>query len=236
MKLARLRFAPLLALVGGTTLAGAAGANANIFYSNNFEQGGPYPEWSSNQAYTTSPTFTRFLGRYSNNTVSLRLDAPPVPRDRPHQPGDEGGGNDGDPSGPRRYLLEFSFYCIDSWDGIDTVHGPDHFVVRVNNATVFDESFANQHEWQSYRGEPDIGPTQLGFNGRWDDSIYTLSIPFATDSPTIRIDFYAYGLYSALSDESWGIDNINVSTVPVPAPAAAGVLLTLGAMGMRRRR
>jgi hypothetical protein len=239
MKLPRLRFAPLLALVGATTACLATGANANIFYSNNFEQGAQYPEWSSNQLYTTNPSFTRFLGRYSNNAVALTLQAPPVPRDRPREPGDDGdGGNDGGgaPPGPRQYVLDFSFYCIDSWDGINTDYGPDHFAIRVNNALVFDESFANQHEWQSYDGTPIVGPTQLGFDGRWNDSIYTLSIPFATDSPTIRIDFYAYGLQSALTDESWGIDNVNISTVPVPAPAAASALLGFGALALRRRR
>jgi MYXO-CTERM domain-containing protein len=38
-----------------------------------------------------------------------------------------------------------------------------------------------------------------------------------------------------MNDESWGIDNVNVSTVAVPAPAGVG-LLGVGALGMLRRR
>ncbi len=95
--------------------------------------------------------------------------------------------------------------------------------------------FANQHLWQTYQHNPDVGRSQLGFDGRWNDSIYYMSIPFATDAPVMRIDFLAYGLHGSMNDESWGIDNVRVSTVPIPAPAGAA-LLGLGGLVMLRSR
>ncbi len=220
-----------------------AGANATLFYVNTFQSGTTYPEWSSNQTYTEEGVFTRFLGRYTNSGVMLTLDAPPRPRDEVPGGGDggDGGGGGGPPPPPpppvaRGYVLDFSFFCIDSWDGSDPAYGLDHFAVRVNGQIVFDETFANQHLWQSYQGDPAVGRSQLGFDQRWNDSIYGLSVPFATDDPVLRIEFFAYGLHGVMNDESWGIDNVRVSTVPVPAPAGAAVLGLGGLVAMRRRR
>lgn len=209
----------------------AAGADAAIFYSNNFEQNEPYAEWSSSQRYNDDvDIFTQFLGRFTNGGATLTLAAPPGPRD------EVPGGGGGNPPQPRRYLLEFDFYCIDSWDGSDPANGEDHFAITVNNAVAFNHTFANQHPWQSYPGDPAVGPVQLGFDGRWNDSIYRLSVPFATDAPSLAISFFAYGLHGSMNDESWGIDNVRVSTVPVPAPAGAGVLALMGLAATRRKR
>lgn len=223
----------LALLLGPALLAPAAAANASIFYSNNFERGAQYAEWSSNQTFTTHASFSRFLGRYTNTTTTLTIPAPPITRDAPTSPGGEGGG--GTPS-PRGYLLNFSFYCIDSWDGYEPTNGIDRFGIRVNNTTVFYESFANQHTGQSYAGRPVVGPTQLGFDGRWNDSIYYLSIPFYTDAPILSIDFFAHGLHGSMNDESWGVDNITLSSVPVPTPGGAALIALGGVFAIRRRR
>jgi MYXO-CTERM domain-containing protein len=230
------RFVLATALLAPAYLS--AGASATIFYSNNFEQNEPYAEWSSNQRYTDAPVFTQFLGRYTNAGVTLTLAAPPRPRDEvPGGGGDgEGGGGGGPPPPPppRQYLLEFWFYCIDSWDGSEPTHGPDYFGVRVNGAMVFAETFANQHTYQSYPHSPDVGRALLGFDARWNDSIYYMSIPFATDASTLGIEFLASGLNGAMNDESWGIDNVRVSTVP--GPAGVSLLGVAGAFAARRRR
>ena len=217
------------------SLAGGASYAQEVFYSNDFERGETYAEWSNNQRYTDRDVFTRFLGRYTNHQATLTLQAPPVPRDMAPI-----GGGDGDepPGAPaaRPYLLEFDFYCIDSWDGNEPTNGADHFGVRLNNVMIFDHTFANQHLWQSYPGAPALGRAELGFDGRWNDSIYHLAIPFETDAATLRFDFLAYGLHGAMGDESWGIDNIRISALPVPAPAAASLLGVGGVLALRRRR
>jgi hypothetical protein len=234
MRRSKTRLPALLMLLSPAVLV--AGAQANLFYSNDFERNEPYAEWSSNQRYTDRDVFTQFLGRYTNDTVSLTLQAPPRPRDEVPGGGGAGGGGGGGTPAPSAYLLEFWFYAIDSWDGNDSVYGPDRFMVRVNNAAIFHESFANQHLWQSYNRSPDVGRAQLGFDGRWNDSIYYMALPFSTNDATLRFDFLAYGLHGAMNDESWGIDNIRVSTVPVPAPAGAGLLLAGACFAARRRR
>jgi hypothetical protein len=219
---------PLLArlLAASALLAvSSSAANATVFYSNNFENGSSYSEWSSNQQFTTATNFSRFLGRYMNSGVTLNVPQPVRPGN--DQPG---------PGGATQLLLQFHLYIIDSWDGSEATNGPDHFGIRVNNTVIFDETFANQHAYQTYDAEPDVGRTQLGFDQRWDDSIYHMSIPFDTAAPTISVQFFAYGLLGAIADESWGVDNVRLSVVPVPAPGAAGLGLAAGSMLLRRRR
>ncbi len=202
------------------------GADASVFYSTNFENGSNRAEWSSNQNYSTQASFTRFLGRYTNSGVTLTVPQPARPNN--DVPG---------PGGATELLLEFHLYIIDSWDGSETTHGPDHFGIRVNNTVIFDETFANQHPLQSYERSADVGPVHMGYDARWLDSIYYMAVPFDTTSPTISIQFYGAGLHGSFNDESWGIDNVRLSVVPVPAPGAAWLgMLGAGAMLRRRRK
>lgn len=218
-----------LARIGSAALLLASfssAADASVFYSTSFQGSADLPEWSSNQNYSTADNFTRFLGRYTNSTVTLTVPQPARPN------GDVPG-----PGGTTQLLLQFHLYIIDSWDGNEPTNGLDHFGIRINGATVFDETFANQHNWQSYNRNPDVGRAHLGFDARWVDSIYYMSIPFDTTGPTLSVQFYAWGLLGAVADESWGIDNVQLSVVPVPAPGAAGLgLLGSSAMLIRRRR
>ena len=218
---------PLLRLLAAASaVAGLASAShAALFYSNNFESGTNFAEWSSNQQFTTATNFSRFMGRYTNSGVTLTVPQPARPNN--DAPG---------PGGTTQLLLRFHLYVLDSWDGSDTTHGPDSFGIRVNNTLVFNETFANQHTYQSYDRDPDVGRAQLGFDQRWDDSIYYMAIPFDTAAPTISVQFFAYGLLGAVADESWGIDNVRLSVVSVPAPGAAGLGLVAGGFLLRRRR
>ncbi|MGE3107411.1 MAG: hypothetical protein AB7G11_00835 [Phycisphaerales bacterium] len=212
-------------LAAAGVLSALSSANASIFYSQNFESGTNLPEWSSNQNYSTANTFSRFLGRYTNSGVTLSLPQPARPNN--DAPG---------PGGSTQLLLEFHLYIIDSWDGSETTYGPDHFGIRVGSSLLFDETFANQHTFQTYDHDPNVGRAHLGFDERWMDSIYYMALPFDTASPTISLQFFAYGLHGAVADESWGIDNVRLSVVPVPAPGAAGLGLIAGAAAFRRRR
>jgi hypothetical protein len=207
------------ALMGQGVLPGAA--RADVFYSQNFENSGYLPEWTPNQHEDYAPAFSRFIGRYSNDAVSLT-------RARP-------AGYGGPSVTGTTILLQFDLYIIDSWDGSEPTYGPDYFRMFVNGNMIFNETFANQHNYQTYR-EPDIGRFQMGFDQRYVDSIYHMSIPFDFNGPSMEIFFQGVGL-QGVNDESWGLDNVRLSVVPVPGPAALAVLgLGIGMTGMRRRR
>jgi hypothetical protein len=215
-------------LAGGIAGLGVLGvARADVVYSNTFQSGtAPGPEWSSNAHFDTATPFTRFLGRYgTTDSVTLTL---------PRPPGDsEGQGGAGT---YRLYNVTFDFFAIDTWDGYEPTYGPDSFQVFVNNAMLFNETFANQHNLQSYH-PPTVGPTPLAY-GVANDSIYRdISIDF-TLAPTatdIQIRFHSQ-LSQTMADESWGIDNVRVGYSVVPSPGSLALLVLGGAMASRRRR
>jgi len=85
-----------LRCVLASTLALSAAAHADVFYSNTFESGTLGPEWGSTARLDQGANFSKFLGRYSentptvlNNSVSLTL---PRPADDTGNPGSGGTG------------------------------------------------------------------------------------------------------------------------------------------------
>jgi len=223
----------LTVCVAGALGSGAA-ARGDVVYAQDFQTGTSFPGWSTG-ATQTAPAFSRFLGRFSSQLVTLTLTLPALPPPGPDfgEPGGGGDGGGGSPGPYWTYVLDFDFYCIDSWDGYG-MYGPDRFIVRAGGVTLLSETFANQHEYQSYPGAPVLGPEFLGFNPTWRDSIYHLSLAFVVPGGPTQLAFEATGL-SSLHDESWGIDNVVVSAVLVPAPWSAGVL-GLAWWARRRRR
>lgn len=212
-----------------------------------------------------------FAGRHGNRQQAiLRLTLPDLPDYMPHddQPGDDSPGAEDDPRNddhpifseddqiPERpantqpgYVLEFDLYIIDSWDGFEPSQGLDRFTVSVGGNTLFDEFFSN-HSVATGLGaqtfeprEGDTFRTQLAFN-YWDDSIYRdITLAFTEDQlPSLDVDivFEAFGL-QAINDESWGIDNVRLSTVNdinalVPAPSGLAALAGGLGLALRRRR
>jgi hypothetical protein len=223
----------LVAALSLLTAAGAlvpSAAAQTTFYQQNFQSGSYWSEWSVNQHIESgNAVFTRFLGRYGNGSVFLTVPTPPgYPR----------GDNTEPPPPPEtqtRLLLAFDLYAIDSWDGSEPTLGEDHFIVRAGGVTIFDETFANVHDFQSYSGPATIARQHIGYDSRWPDSIYRIAIPFDVPVNTISLEFNGYGL-QVLNDESWGIDNVTLSTIVVPAPTGAGVLAVGALVAMRRRR
>lgn len=239
-----LRTACALSVVG--LIVTSAGAQQSLYFEN-FESGSAWPEWSTNRTDETYPTFTRFLGRFSNDTVQLTLELPALPQNAVIGDGGEGGGggageggggsggSGGGGGGPWTYLLSFRFYCIDSWDGADTLWGPDRFRVLVNTTTLLDETFGPVNPDQPYRA-PSVGHAHLGFNAMYVDAIYDIALPFTAPPGQTTFTFEAMGLQN-LEDESWGIDDVRVSMVQlIPAPGAASAAAALGLLAMRRRR
>lgn len=233
----------VLAVIVAAGCAHAASAQTTLYW-NNFEAGASSAasEWSANKMVVHHSAFSWFMGRYSENeSVTLTLTAPPPPTGGGGGgSGGGGGGGSMPPGGGESELynlfnVTFDLYIIDSWDGYLEPHGPDLFQVFVNGTKLFEESFANQHEYQSFRA-PDVGPAHMGFNSNYMDSIYrSISIPFTIGtSPTISIKFRSNGLL-ALYDESWGIDNVRVTYAAVPTPGSAA-LLGAGALLLAPRR
>ncbi|HZW08655.1 MAG TPA: hypothetical protein VFF69_02020, partial [Phycisphaerales bacterium] len=152
----------------------------------------------------------------------------------------DGGGGGGGGVPFILYTVEFDFYAIDSWDGDGPPYGPDVFEVISNSGTLFHETISNGTIAQTYRA-PDVGPVQLGYGSRWDDSIYRdirLSFRVPDDAQSVNLKFRGVGL-QLLNDESWGIDNVTLSYEvaygAVPAPAGLGAGLGLLCIGGRRR-
>lgn len=222
----------LAALICSCGLSTLASAQSGVLYSNSFEAREMGAEWSSNSRLEWwYPTFTTFNGNYSGSFTQLTLPA--------RAPGSNSGPG-GDGGGGYNYLLytvTFDFYAIDSWDGNDTRYGMDTFQVLVNNRSLLRDTFSNHATISQTFRAPDMGGTNLGFDDRWNDSIYRrIALNFTVpDGAPIQIRWEDLGL-QGMNDESWGIDNVVVSYQMVPAPGAA---LSLGSgllMFGRRRR
>lgn len=224
----------LAALLALPLLACAAQAQWRTLYQNDFEAREFGYEWSSNTRLESwYPTFTNFNGNYSTEFTQLTLPAVPREPGRTGSPGGTGGSIDG------TYRVKFDLYVIDSWDGSERTFGTDRLQVLVNNLSRFDHTFSNHNQaWQSFSA-PVASRRNLGFNDQWADAIYrdiTIDIPASTVTDRLAIRWQDTGLQGT-NDESWGIDNINVSYNPIPAPGLpAAALASLALVTTRRRR
>lgn len=218
-------------------------AHADVLYTNTFESGTLGSEWSASARIdATNATFTKFMGRKTNGPVRLVLPIPPEYRTAGTGTDDDdngggGGGGGGGGVSYRVYNLTFDLYTIDSWDG-NGPQGPDYFRAYVNDALKLSETFATGDGLtQSFR-PADVGPVHLGFSPAWKDAIYRdISIDFTLPQGTkwLWFDFVGVNL-QAMHDESWGIDNVRVSTTLVPAPGPLALAMGGVAMLGRRRR
>ncbi len=203
-------------------------AQAKSVYSNDFTSGKVGSEWSTlplpgdQQAplrvSTTPIGDRRFLGEFGSQAVRLTLLHLP-----PHQ----------------EVSVSFDLYAIRSLDGNDANAGPDIWYLKeVDGPTLLYTTFENPGikgfanlRIQAYPGEypgdhylPLTGAVELNSLGYTFpessqnilDSVYKLSYTFSHTSSALLLDFAATGL-QILSDESWGITNIQVN-VAAPAP------------------
>lgn len=173
------------------------------FYEENFQGalGGPNVSWSTVQTdVAPADPNRRFLGQFNNDTVTLRLQGLP-----PHV----------------CLCVEFDFYAIQSWDGEHPSNGRDALNVSVDGALLFDESFA--HPGQAFgqtfgpavNNPPQTDAIETGTLGYtfFSDSVYRIRIcDIVHDASTATIVFSAMGL-QGITDESWGLDNVVISTV-----------------------
>jgi uncharacterized protein (TIGR03382 family) len=129
---------------------------------------------------------------------------------------------------------------IDSWDGIGGSPGPDAFDIRVDGQTVWSYIFASASGSTNYP-EAALGAGGFGWNS-WNDYAYDLTndaelmaIPHTASSVTIEFQGMGSG-WQGGSDESFAIDNLEVSVNAIPAPGAAALAGLAGLVGLRRRR
>ena len=226
-----------MGLLAATLFAGAAAslasAQSGVIYSNTFESRELGREWSSNSRLEWwYPTFTTFNGNYSNSYTQLSLPARPPGSNS----GPGGGGGGGGGYQYTLFTVSFDFYAIDSWDGNDTRFGQDRLEVLVNNRSLMRDTFSNHAGIsQSFRA-PDIGGRDLGFDERWEDAIYRrVSLDFTIPDGAPMLIRWQDGGLQGMNDESWGIDNVQVSWQTVPAPGA-GLVMGAGLLAVARRR
>lgn len=220
-----------LSAIAGLSLASLA--NASVVYSNNFESGST-SGWSIPRGSVT-PTGRGFLGEFGNETPKLLLT------------------NLGTHTG---VTVAFDVYVIRSWDGNSDTPGvgPDvwsfGFDKPDGEQALITTTFACQPaQWsreQSYPTAFGFGDAQmysgaaerdtLGYVHRdWElSAVYRMQFTFPHASNDLGLWFRGSGLQQ-ITDESWGIDNITVTTIPTPGALALGGL-SLGLLGRRSRR
>ena len=151
--------------------------------------------------------------------------------------------------------LDFDLAVIDSWDGNSALGGccnTDLFSVTLDGLTVFSADFNNV--WSFVTGFNGVDTQTFPRDGRmlagpiadlageWNgsngfDSAYRLSVALGDlTAGAHTLEFFAGGPgWQELTDESFAIDNIRVSAVPVPGSVWLMGSALLG-VGLRHRR
>jgi hypothetical protein len=207
---------------GGTGGGGGFGGGTFVgtIYSNTFESGAG-PEWSNQTTELTPGTAVRppmrFLGELANGTVTLSLGSIPT-----HS----------------TMTIDFDLFVIRTMDGSSTVSGlgPDLWSLSVaGGPTLLNTTFSNitpdlakltgsfpEGFFQAYTGSYPTGlypywtgayeANTLGFmvGSFADDAIYHLKYTFPHTGSTVQFNFTS-GQTQPISDESWGLKNVNVS-------------------------
>ena len=184
-------------------------AQATLLYFNDFEDIVGAEGSSGKTDVTPSARPRGFLGQFGNDTVTLTL---------------------GNLSAHTQATVSFDLFILRSWDGNNQIHGPDVWQLKVDESqTLLHTTFANapldledfrQAYPDDYPGSdypPYTGSTEIKTLGYTDapDCVYHLSFTFAHNDSTLRLDFSGHGL-QGIQDESWGLDNVNVTISLAP--------------------
>ena len=191
-------------------LAGQS-ASADVVASEDFKYGAS--GWSQNITGYTH-TSSRFLGRFSGSGGAQAISKQFA------LPGDQSAVN-----------IAFDFIEVDSWDN-------ESFNVYVDDQLVISDVFMHHRFDIPDSAVPVAGNgfTNFGF-AYWTDQIVRYSITIPTTAAGLKLGFGAT-LDERLANESWGIDNLIITTsgedqvgptlfVPTPAALWAGLTLLL---------
>jgi hypothetical protein len=135
---------------------------------------------------------------------------------------------------PGLIQVDFDLYLINSWDGNSSIFGPDIFQISLESDTpVFRATFANVAGLtQTYpdslndRGLTTNNPAKTGareintlsylpftVSG---DAVYHFSFAVPVTDGAVNFSIQDVSNGAGLADESWGLDNMRVTTVPEP--------------------
>jgi hypothetical protein len=237
-------FATVCSFAALSVLMIAPSAQADIVYSQGF-QGAIGSEWSSALTATAPLNASRrFLGQFGNDTVTLSLTGLPV---------------------HNTLTVSLEFIAILTWDGnvvfnsTNNLVGPDVWEIQADATTLLHSTFSNWANGESPNDPtvpqsfPDLflagnfeGRTgaaennTLGFLNATviQDSVYQLQFTFPHTSNNLSLSFSGIGL-QGIGDESWGIDNVVVSSafsVAAPEPASFALAFPLIAFALLRKR
>jgi hypothetical protein len=212
--------------IGFRCVVATPGAAKSEVYRNDFNDapGKSYAEWTATRGQTpmvveAANHTQRFLGEFGgeklvggppfvrvDQTVSLTL------KDLPAH---------------HRLQIELDLYVLKSWDGDNAHYGPDRWKFSVAGGPVLlDTTFSNNHKTGDFdlslQGYPAAGsPAQTGAAAVntlgyrfFGDAVYHLKFAFEHSAPSAQFDFSS-SLFEGkgTDDESWGLDNVRVSTV-----------------------
>lgn len=131
------------------------------------------------------------------------------------------------------------------WDSIDL--GGDRFVITAGGVTLYDnfQDFGNYFPADNLGHGPgtnltaaftDFTTPQYGQNTGFRDSARHVSFTFDHTAADLTVT-WQFPNSQGGTDESFGVDNVEISVTPVPEPsAAAGLLLAAVVLSTRRRR
>jgi CSLREA domain-containing protein/uncharacterized repeat protein (TIGR01451 family) len=181
-------------------------ARSKTIYANNFEEG-IGEGWCSEVSTSATPSGVRhFLGEFGNQDVCLSLEGI-----EEH----------------KVVMVSFDLYLIRSWDGNDTVVGPDEWLLKAGTgegdpAELLHTTFSNWlNGTQSYpdafsggnhpawSGASEINTLGYQYAGVAKDSVYHVTLTMDHQAAKLLLGFLAQGLQK-LADESWGLDNVTV--------------------------
>jgi hypothetical protein len=197
-------------------------------YSNTFESAAG-SEWSKTTLSAT-PSGRRFLGEFNNETVRLGLANLPS-HGRVQVEFDlylirSWDGNMMNTPASLREL--YAQVAPQSAAALDGIIGPDEWQLQADGHTLLHTTFANWQDprfRQAYPGAypggdnpPRTGAAEnntLGYSFITVsnmDAVYHLTFTMPHAASTLALDFAAMGLQS-IDDESWGLDNVQVSII-----------------------
>lgn len=181
-------------------------------YTSDFGSASPNLASWTGGTITASPSGTKFLGEYTNDTISLALAAIP---------------------GHSELHVSFDLYILKSWDG---VNGPDQWKFSVDGKPLVDATFSNTGAQQSFpqvigsaNNAPRTGVVSsntLGYTF-WGDTTYHFDFTIPHSAATATLTFQGINI-QAFTDESWGLNNV---VVTAPEPRVTGWPVYLDANG-----
>ncbi len=116
-------------------------------------------------------------------------------------------------------VVEFDLHAIDSWDN-------EQFVMFVNGDPITSQTFqwgqdGTTGSWTTDDGaysvivEPNGDRAQLGYNPSWEDQSFSVRVEVADPGQEMTVGFGST-LNQETYDESWGVDNVAVTSTNDP--------------------